>query len=62
MDDLFKPFYTTKPQGRGTGLGLAICKDILSKLEGHITAQNAPEGGGIFTVHLPAHHTYSDRS
>ena len=62
IDDLFKPFYTTKPQGRGTGLGLAICKDILSKLDGHITAQNAPEGGGIFTVHLPIHHTNSDRS
>ena len=62
IDDLFKPFYTTKPQGRGTGLGLAICKDILTKLDGHITAQNALEGGGIFTVHLPAHHTNSDRS
>jgi signal transduction histidine kinase len=52
-EDMFKPFYTTKPLGRGTGLGLAICKDILSKFNSHITAQNAPEGGGMFTVHLP---------
>ena len=62
IDDLFKPFYTTKPQGRGTGLGLPICRDILAKLDGHITAQNAPEGGGVFTVYLPIHHPDSDRS
>jgi len=62
IDDLFKPFYTTKPQGRGTGLGLAICRDILTKLNSRITAQNAPEGGGIFTVHLPIHNPNSNRS
>ncbi|HOK94797.1 MAG TPA: ATP-binding protein [Anaerohalosphaeraceae bacterium] len=55
MDDIFKPFFTTKPQGKGTGLGLAICKDILAKLDGRITAQNAPQGGGLFTVYLPLH-------
>lgn len=52
-EDLFKPFFTTKAPSQGTGLGLAICKDILEKLNGTITAQNAPQGGGIFTVHLP---------
>lgn len=52
-DDIFKPFFTTKAPSQGTGLGLAICKDILEKLNGTITAQNAPQGGGIFTVHLP---------
>lgn len=53
MDEIFKPFYTTKPKGRGTGLGLAICKDILEKLNGTITAQNHPHGGALFTVQLP---------
>jgi len=62
VDDLFKPFYTTKPQGRGTGLGLAICRDILAKLDGGMTAHNAPEGGGVFTVHLPPHQMNSSRS
>ena len=62
IDDLFKPFYTTKPQGRGTGLGLAICRDILAKLDSRVTAKNAPEGGGVFTVHLPIPHPNSDRS
>jgi C4-dicarboxylate-specific signal transduction histidine kinase len=62
IDDLFKPFYTTKAKGRGTGLGLAICRDILAKLDSRITARNAPEGGGVFTVHLPIHNPNSDRS
>jgi signal transduction histidine kinase len=52
-EDLFRPFFTTKPKGRGTGLGLAICKDILEKLNGTITARNLPEGGACFTVRLP---------
>jgi C4-dicarboxylate-specific signal transduction histidine kinase len=52
-EDLFRPFFTTKPKGRGTGLGLAICKDILEKLNGMITARNLPEGGACFTVRLP---------
>ena len=62
IDDMFKPFYTTKPQGRGTGLGLAICRDILAKLDSSITAQNAPEGGGLFIVHLPLSNLNATRS
>lgn len=51
-EDLFKPFFTTKPKGRGTGLGLAICKDILEKINGTISARNLSEGGACFTVRL----------
>lgn len=54
LNEIFRPFYTTKPKGRGTGLGLAICKDILEKLNGTITAQNHPQGGAAFLVELPA--------
>jgi signal transduction histidine kinase len=50
---IFQPFFTTKDSGKGTGLGLAICRDIIESYHGRITAQNAPDGGGIFTVHLP---------
>ncbi len=53
IDDLFKPFYTTKPKGQGTGLGLGICKDILEKLHGTIVAKNNPQGGASFIVQLP---------
>lgn len=51
---IFEPFFTTKDKGKGTGLGLAICKDIIERYNGRITAENAPEGGSIFTVYLPA--------
>jgi signal transduction histidine kinase len=50
---IFEPFFTTKDKGKGTGLGLAICKDIIERYNGRITAENAPEGGSIFTVYLP---------
>ena len=53
VEDLFRPFFTTKPKGRGTGLGLAICRDILEKLNGTILAKNNPAGGACFTVQLP---------
>jgi len=52
-ESMFEPFYTTKREGRGTGLGLAICKDIVERQDGRITAENAPDGGSIFTVWLP---------
>ena len=50
---IFEPFFTTRERGKGTGLGLAICRDIIESYHGRITAENAPEGGSIFTVYLP---------
>ena len=53
IEKLFEPFFTTKSHGRGTGLGLAICKDIIEKYDGLIIAENASEGGSVFTIELP---------
>ncbi len=50
---IFEPFFTTKDKGKGTGLGLAICREIIERCHGRITAENAPGGGSVFTVHLP---------
>lgn len=33
-DQIFKPFFTTKPTGSGTGLGLSISYDIIVQLHG----------------------------
>jgi two-component system, sporulation sensor kinase E len=52
-EQIFQPFFTTKPSGQGTGLGLAICKDIIEKYNGRILAENRPEGGARFTVIVP---------
>jgi signal transduction histidine kinase len=37
----------------GTGLGLAICKEIVENHFGTIIAENAPDGGAIFSIVLP---------
>ena len=54
LANIFDPFYTTKRPGRGTGLGLSICKSVMKEHNGGVEAANAPGGGAVFTVTLPA--------
>lgn len=49
---IFKPFFTTKPQGKGTGLGLGICRRIVEKHGGRLEADSRP-GRTVFAVFLP---------
>jgi signal transduction histidine kinase len=51
---IFDPFFTTKEVGSGTGLGLAITYGIVQEHGGTIHAANAPDGGAVFTIELPA--------
>ncbi|MFW5857095.1 MAG: PAS domain-containing sensor histidine kinase [Planctomycetota bacterium] len=50
---IWDPFYTTKAEGEGTGLGLAISRTIVEEHGGRIAAENAPDGGAVFTIDLP---------
>jgi two-component system sensor kinase FixL len=52
MAKIFDPFFTTKPSGMG--MGLAVSLTIVRAHGGKLWAENAPEGGTIFSVQLPA--------
>lgn len=49
---IFKPFYTTKPNG--TGLGLSICHSIITNHNGYISFKSIEGKGTTFFFYLPA--------
>jgi two-component system NtrC family sensor kinase len=55
-EHVFRPFFTTKPDGAGTGIGLALCRTIVQDHGGQIAAEETPGGGATFTVWLPLDH------
>lgn len=55
LDEVFKPFFTTKPTGAGTGLGLSMSYDIVVKAHnGTMRAESNESGGATFVVTVPA--------
>lgn len=50
--NLFRPFYTSKPQG--TGLGLVIIKKMLAKMNSTIRIESNPGWGTTVYMSLPA--------
>jgi signal transduction histidine kinase len=55
FQDIFKPFFTTKPQGKGIGLGLFIVHEIVKDHKGSIQVESNPGSGTIFTLTFPPH-------
>ena len=49
--DIYKPFYTRKPQG--TGLGLAVVSTTVKQHGGKISATSQPGQGTVFNLRLP---------
>ncbi len=50
LEQIFDPFFTTRKSG--LGLGLAISQQIAQNMGGEVRAENAPEGGAVFTLIL----------
>ncbi len=53
LQQIFYPFFTTKPTGKGTGLGLSTCYGIVTALKGLIHAEKNNTGGATFVIELP---------
>lgn len=53
VDQIFNPFFTTKPTDRGTGLGLAITSDIVRQHGGTIMVDTEPGEYTQMTIRLP---------
>jgi two-component system sensor histidine kinase DctS len=62
-EQLFTPFFTTKPEGMG--LGLSICRNVIEQHGGNIHAEpntRSPSGSGtVFRFTLPPHDRLSRR-
>ena len=54
-EKIFDPFFTTKEEGKGTGLGLSTVHGVIGQMGGAIRVENAPAGGALFSIYLPAH-------
>jgi two-component system, NtrC family, sensor histidine kinase HydH len=52
LEQIFIPFYTTKPHG--TGLGLALCQRIVQHHGGNIEVRSSEGRGTTFIVRLPS--------
>jgi two-component system, LuxR family, sensor kinase FixL len=52
LNKIFKPFFTSKPQG--LGLGLSISRSIIDMHRGRLWAENNIDRGATFYVTLPA--------
>src|SRR5262249_24212666 len=53
IEQLFKPFFTTKPPGRGSGLGLVVAHGSGADHNGHIDVASEVGRGTVFIIRLP---------
>lgn len=52
-ENLFTPFFTTKPVGQGTGLGLFLCYNIMRAHGGSLRFENVDPHGVRFVLSFP---------
>lgn len=61
QQDIFLPFFTTKPVGKGTGLGMSISYQIITaKHNGTLECVSAPGQGAEFIITIPIKQSSTD--
>ncbi len=55
IDDIFKPFWTTRKNEGGSGLGLAMVQRVVNQNHGQLDVQSELGKGTCFTIHMPPH-------
>jgi signal transduction histidine kinase len=53
LGQVFRPMFTTKPEGKGTGLGLSICREIVRGHGGEIRIESVEGQGTCVVFTLP---------
>ena len=58
LQQIFNPFFTTKPVGKGTGMGMGISYQIVTERHGgQLLCNTAPGAGTTFTIQIPSRQT-----
>jgi two-component system NtrC family sensor kinase len=53
LDQIYNPFFTTKPEGQGTGLGLSIVHSVIKVHHGDIHVDSRVGKGSCFVLTFP---------
>ncbi len=53
LENVFKPFWTSRIGSGGTGLGLTMVQRIIKRNGGKIEVESEPDKETVFTIHLP---------